>query len=366
MPHKSRKILEISTDKLRKNYQTILCHISPLKAIPVLKADAYGMGALEIARALLPEQPPRFAVAEIDEALEIKKLGLPVQILGDVLEDEIPEIVSEDIICPITSLSLAQALDKEAEAQGKIAEAQFLIDTGMGRLGIILNDAEELILQATKLKNIKFTGIYSHFPHAYNDQDFTNTQVAKFDQLLKKLKQKNIHFSEVHIANSDGLQNIKTSYKEPFNLVRTGLNLYGCFDMEGQRVLNLEEIITLKAKVVSIRELDAKETIGYGRTYTLKKKARIATIAIGYADGLPISLSNQGHFIFQGLKLPIVGRVSMDYSTVLLEDQVNLKEGDFVTCLGESISVADWAKSQNTITYDIICRLSQRIKRIYN
>lgn len=365
MPQNSRKILEISKEKLKQNYRTILKHIAPLKAIPVLKADGYGIGAREIGKILKDEKPPRFAVAEVKEALQMKDLDIPIQILGDVLEEELEDIVRENIICPITSLEMAVALNKEAQKQNKIAEAQFLIDTGMGRLGAPNKDAEQLIIEASKLQNIDFTGIYSHFPHAYDDQDFTQKQVIKLKALIDKMAKLDINFRDVHIANSDGLQNIKDSYQKPFNLVRTGINLYGCFDMEGQRVLDLQEIITLKAKVVSIRELDAGETIGYGRTYTLSKNSLIATVAIGYADGLPISLSNKGHFIYDGHKCPIVGRVSMDYTTILVNEKVSLKEGDFVTCLGESISVADWASSQNTITYDIICRLSQRIERIY-
>ena len=361
----SRKILEVSTSKLRQNYQTILKHVSPLKVLPVLKAGAYGVGAKEVAKILKEEGAPRFAVAELSEALDIKDLGLPIQIIGDVVHDEIPDIVKHDIICPITSFELAEELNSEAQRQNKSIEAQFLIDTGMGRLGVPLELAEELILKAQDLKNIHFTGLYSHFPHAYEDKDFSIGQVKKLNGIIKKLSSVGINFQDIHIANSDGLQNIHDSYQAPFTMVRTGLNLYGCFDMEGQRVLDLQEILTLKAKIVSIRELNKGETIGYGRTFTLSEKSRIATVAIGYADGLPISLSNKGHFISEGHKCPIVGRVSMDYTTVLINEKLELKEGDFVTCLGESISVADWASSQNTITYDIICRLSQRIERVY-
>ena len=365
MLNRSRKILEISTEKLCQNYRTILEHISPLEAIPVLKADAYGLGAKEIAQILLKENPPRFAVAELSEAFEIKDLGLAIQIIGDVIETELPEIVQENIICPITSIEMAKKLNLEAQKQNKVAEAQFLIDTGMGRLGAPLDQAIQLILEASKLEHINFSGIYSHFPHAYDDHDFSKQQVEKLNDIISELAKENISFKDVHIANSDGLQNISESYQNPFNLVRTGLNLYGCFDMEGQRILNLQEILTLKAKAVSVRELKKGETIGYGRTYTLQKNSKVATIAIGYADGLPISLSNKGHFLFKGEELPIIGRVSMDYTTVLVPEDLELNEGDFVTCLGESISVADWASSQNTITYDIICRLSQRIERIY-
>ena len=361
----ARNYLDIDLILLKANYKKIKERVSPLDLIAVLKADAYGLGAYKIAECLSECGIKDLAVAETCEAERLINLGLPIQILGDILIDEIPWIVENNIIAPICSFEIAKALSDEAVKQGKTVETQCLIDTGMGRLGILLSKAYHVILEIKKLPNLNVTGIYSHFPFAYSDFDFSNHQVRSFCQLLSQLKSQNIEFDRVHFANSDGIHNIDSSLNTPFTHARTGINLYGCFDLEGRKTIQLSEVLSLKSRLVSVREMPWGSSIGYGRTHRLEKDSLIGTVAIGYADGLPISLSNNGHLIVRGKRCPIVGRVSMDYTTILLNDVPEVEEGDEVTCLGEGIKVSDWAASKNSITYEIICSISSRVKRRY-
>jgi alanine racemase len=197
----------------------------------------------------------------------------------------------------------------------------------------------------------------------------TEGQIEKFLNLLENLSSKGISFSKIHIANSDAINNFPMTYHTPFNYVRTGINIYGSFDNEGQRILNLEPILTLKTKLAAVRTLPAGMTLGYGCTYKLMKDTRVGTIAAGYADGLPLALSNRGYVIINGSLCPVLGRVSMDYTTVSLEDAPDAKIGDEVICLGgegpRSISVDDWAQIKGTHAYEIICSFGTRVARRY-
>ena len=360
-----RNHLSIDLKKLKQNFHLINEHVKPLKVMAVLKADAYGLGLERISQALIEENVDSFGVAELSEALKIIELKKPIYILGDILEEEIPLIVEHQIIPPVNTFEKAKLLNDEAKGKGIKLPIQFLIDTGMGRLGTPIIKAKEFILSCRQFSHLQFHGIYSHFPHAYEDQEFSQKQITAFLELVDELKQENISFEEIHIANSDGIQNIHDASQFPFTMVRTGINLYGCFDLEGQRVLDLQEIISLQSRLIAIRQLTAGDSVGYGRSYTLEKDSLIGTVSIGYADGLPLSLSASGVMIINGHRCPIIGRVSMDYTTVLLPNNSVFEVGDNVMCLGEDTSVSDWAHSKKTITYEIICALSPRIQRLY-
>ena len=337
----------------------------PAKVLAVLKANAYGLGILPIAQALKAEEIQGFGVAEPREALAIRKLGLPVHILGGLLPSEIPCVVKEDIIAPITDIKIAQMLNAEALKQSKTVECHILIDTGMGRLGISLPDAEETIEKIMNFPGLKCIGLYSHFPHAYGDPEFSQWQLNQMADLLARLRNKKISFSWVHFANSDGINNIPSSFSKPYNLVRVGINLYGLFDLEGDCSLELEAAVTVKARLIAIRELAAEAAIGYGRTHRLNRTTLVGTVAIGYADGLPFAMSNNGNVIIRGKRCPILGRISMDYTTISVDNVPNAQVGDEVICLGQGVSVNDWAQRKNSTPYDIICSLGSRVERRY-
>ncbi|MCH2204631.1 MAG: alanine racemase [Lentisphaerales bacterium] len=360
----ARNTLEIRLDLIQQNYQNILNHVSPLQVMCILKANAYGLGALSVARALVEKGVKRIGVADVNEALELKDLGVEVQLIGDLVDHEIEAVVSEGFIAPITSYEHALKLNCEAEKQNRIVDAQFLIDSGMGRLGIPLEIAYDEILKCKGLGSLNLSGMYSHFPVAYGDQKFSGRQVDEVLGLVERLRASGLEFSELHMANSDGIHNVVSSRMQPFNMVRTGINLYGYYDLEGDKQFPLQQVLKLKSKLISVRELPAGTTVGYGRTFTLLGNMKVGTVAIGYADGMPISLSNNGFLLVNGVKCPIVGRVSMDYTTIDVS-HVEATSGDDLICLGDGLDVSEWAKQASTINYDIICSIGARVKRVY-
>lgn len=365
----SRVWLDIDLNAITHNFQTIKSVSSPLKVMTVLKANAYGLGISRIAEELVKSGSDAIGVAELNEALEVINLGIPVHILGGLLPQEVEAVVRHNIIAPITDFTTAKLLSKEAQNQNKEIKCHLLIDTGMGRLGI-KKQVFETILQIAKLPNITCSGIYSHFPVAYENAEFSKYQINKFTELIDSLKQEGIEFEEIHIANSDGINNLLEATKPPFTMVRCGINLYGVNELSGNVNDQLKPAVELKSRLVSIRQIEAGETIGYGRTYKLPKRMRIGTICAGYADGVPLSASNQGRVIINNVLCPILGRVSMDYITVSLESAQNAKAGDEVILIGESeehqITVENWAQQMGSIPYQVICSFGNRVKRVYN
>jgi alanine racemase len=367
---RNRVWLDINLATLKDNFRRIKEAVAPSSVIGVIKANAYGLGMPRIAEALVDAGVSGFGVAELNEALDLKALGKPVQILGGILPGEIPSAIEADIIIPVTDLETAGLISKEAVKQGRTADCQFLIDTGMGRLGMLWKRAVEDICEAVKLPNLSCSGIYSHFPVAYQTGgEFTGDQVKAFLKILEDLKNRGISFERIHIANSDAINNFPYTYQFPFNYVRTGINLHGSFDNEGKRVLNLKSILTLKTRLAAIRTLPAGSTVGYGRTYKLLRDTKVGTISAGYADGLPLALSNRGYVLIKGHLCPILGRVSMDYTSVSLEGAPEARVGDEVICLGgngvHAITVEDWAMTKGTHAYDIICSFGSRVARHY-
>lgn len=366
----SRVWLEIDLAKVRANLQRIRGAVAPCGVIAVLKANAYGLGVLPVAKTLAASGADGFAVAEPDEALQLVGLGLPVQILGGMLEHELPATVAAGIIHPVVSFEVAEQISAEAVRQGRTVECHFLVDTGMGRLGILAGEAVATIAAAVKLPGIRGCGIYSHFPVAYRaGEAYTLGQITRFKEILNSLAEQGIRFAKIHIANSDAINNFPATCQAPFTHVRTGINLHGSFDAEGHRALRLESILTLKARLVQIRTLPAGSKLGYGLTHTLAADTRIGTVAAGYADGLPLALSNRGYVLVHDNLCPILGRVSMDYVTVSLESVPQARVGDCVVCLGgsgpQAITVDTWGDLKGTHPYDIICSFGSRVERKY-
>jgi alanine racemase len=370
-PHPSARVwLDIDLGKLRRNLARIRERVAPCGVIAVLKADAYGLGVEPIAAALAEAGVAGFAVAEPREALRLTGFGLPVQILGGILPDEIPATVAAGIIHPIDCLATARRVSEEAVRQNRTVECHFLIDTGMGRLGLLADAALPDIVAACQLPGLDCRGIYSHFPVAYRaGEEYTLSQIARFRHLLDGLAERGIVFPKVHMANSDAINNFPQAFVAPFNLVRTGINLHGSFDSEGLRSLQLEPVLELKSRLVSIRRLPAGMQMGYGLTYRLLEETPVGTVAAGYADGLPLALSNRGYLLIRGALCPVLARVSMDYVTVSLANVPDAAVGDEVVCLGgtgpTAITVDQWAELKGTHPYEIICSFGSRVERRY-
>lgn len=362
--------LEIDLSALRENYRRIAEAVAPAKVIAVLKANAYGLGELPVARVLAAAGVSGFGVAEPYEALPLLPLGKPVQILSSVLPDEIPAMVEAGVTLPVTDVPTARLISRAAAALGRAAKAHVKLDTGMGRLGILAADAPAAIRAVRALPALDCEGIFSHFPYAYESgSDLTNRQMDLFCAILDDAARDGIFFAKRHIANSDAINNFPRACRPPFNYVRTGINLHGSFDTAGRRALSVTPVLTLKTRLAAVRTLPAGAGIGYGHTYRLPRAARVGTISAGYADGLPLALSNRGCVLIRGIPCPILGRLSMDYTTVSLDCVPDAEVGDEAVCLGGSgpnaVRVEDWAMLKNTHPYEIICSFGNRVERRY-
>ena len=371
---KRRVVVEIDLQALVRNYRKIAAHVKPMDVLCVLKANAYGLGVAAYAKALVEAGCTQFGVAEPYEALELLKVlkgraGIEVQLLSSVLPDEIPEMVKAGVILPITDLAEAKLVSAAAVKAKRTAKVHFKLDTGMGRLGILAKDALGTIRAVKALPGLDCEGIFSHCPMAYEPKDpFTAKQIKLFTSIVAACAKEGIRFKKVHMAASDAINNFPETAKAPFTLVRTGINLHGSFDPYGRKALKVEPVLTLKTRVAQVRELPAGTTLGYGRTWCLNAPAKVATISAGYADGLPLALTNRGFVFIGGRRCKIVGRISMDYTTVDVTDVPGVKAGDEVVCFGkcgrDAITPDDWAALKGTHAYDIICSLGTRVQRV--
>jgi alanine racemase len=360
--------LEVDLRALRRNFAQIRKTVKPARVMAVLKANAYGLGAIPVAQALVEAGVDRLGVAEVKEAAQLAgRFRIPVQIVGGLLASEIPLCVRLGVVCPVPDLETARALSREAVRRRKRVKVHLKIDTGMGRLGFPHFRAYEDILAARELPGLEFEGIYSHFPNANNPMHAkSREQIALFRGLLGRLEQAGMRFPLIHMANSDGINNFPESY---FNLVRTGINLYGVFDLSGLRMYHLAPTLTLKTTLLARRRLPAGYTIGYGGTHVLFRDTWVGTVPAGYADGVPLAASNSGEVLIRGKACPIIGRVSMDYLTVDLNGCPAARVGDEVVLVGRSgrreITIEDWARVKQTHPYEIICSLGPRVERAY-
>lgn len=367
---KRRVQVEIDLGALVRNYRKIAAHVKPLSVLCVLKANAYGLGVEAYAAALAKTDCVGFGVAEPFEALQLAgKYGKRVQLLSSVLPDEIEAMVAADVALPIIDLESARLISAAAVRLGKVARVHFKIDTGMGRLGILAEEALAVIRKVEQLPNLACEGIFSHCPMAYDPKDpFTARQIGLFKSIVAAVQKEGFSFPFVHMAASDAINNFPETAQVPFTMVRTGINLHGSFDPYGRKTLQVEPVLTLRTRVAQVRSLPAGTTLGYGRTWCLREPTRVATISAGYADGLPLALSNRGQVIIGGRYCPVIGRISMDYTTVDVSAVEGVKPGDEVICLGRdgdcSITPDDWATLKGTHAYDIICSLGSRVERV--
>lgn len=378
-----RVVVEIDLKALVRNYRKIAAHVKPAKVLCVLKANAYGLGVADYAKALASAGCTMFGVAEPYEALELLRVLAParssvnsrktgaaeVQMLSSVLPDEVEPMVKAGVILPVIDVATAKLISAAAVKAKVVAKVHFKLDTGMGRLGILAKDALAVMREVKKLPNLDCEGVFSHFPMAYDPKDpFTKRQIKIFKSIVAAAEKEGFKFKKVHISASDGINNFPETAKKPFTVVRTGINLHGSFDPYGRKALKVEPVLSLKTRVAQVRELPAGTTLGYGRTWCLNAPTKVATISAGYADGLPLALTNRGFVFIGGKRCKIIGRISMDYTTVDVSGVPNVKPGDEVVCFGkcgkDSITPDDWAALKGTHAYDIICSLGNRVQRI--
>lgn len=360
--------IEVDLRALRSNFKIIKNYLgSKVKIVATIKQSAYGHGLIPIARELRGRGVDYFGLGSVEEAIALRKnnIGGSLLVLSAVLDKFTEFFIQYDIIPTIVDLKFACKLDKEAKKAKKVVPVHIKIDTGMGRLGPSYKQAHDFIKRLSKFKNLSLEGIYTHFPVADSDQDFTNRQIDIFNRFIEKLAKEKIFFKFCHCANSIGIVKYPNAH---FNMVRPGLILYGINPDENIN-LNVKPILSLKSKIIFVKKIDKGISVSYGRSYVAKNARNIATAAIGYADGYPWALSGKAKVIIKDKFFNLAGRVCMDHIMIDLGATSNIKAGSEVILIGQSksleINAENLAKSADTIPYEIVSRLSLQIPRLY-
>lgn len=340
-----------------------------VKLLCVIKADAYGHGAVAFAKHL-DDKCDFFGVACIEEAIELKKAGIktPLLILGTVAHYNFDQVVENDIRIPIYSFDAAKALSDEAVKQNKTVKFHFCVDTGMSRIGFQVNEeSADLCKKITELPNIYAEGLFSHFATA-DEKDLSKAinQREQFKKFISYLEERNIDIPIKHINNSAGIMN----FDEYFDMCRMGIITYGLYpsDEVDKSLLDIRPVMQWKTHISHIKTLENGREISYGGTYTVDGEKKIATIPVGYADGYPRCLSNKGKVLINGQFAPITGRVCMDQFMVDITG-IEAKEGDTVVLVGKSgeneLSMEEVSEAAYSFNYELPCRITRRVPRTY-
>ena len=365
--------LEIDLNKLEYNLKQIKqCVGEKVELLPVIKANAYGLGAVALKDTLEKNNINYVAVAMIKEAIELRDNGfkMPIIVLNEILDCEVEDIIKYNLTTGISTYEIAKKLDECAEKNNTTTKVHIKIDTGMGRVGLIATDTSEFekdintIEKIKALKNIDVEGIYSHLASPDTEKDYTNKQISLFDNLLAKLEDKNINIKYKHILASTGI----TDYTyASYNMVRPGIIIYGHTSRgKAQAKLDLKACTKLLSKVAYIKTVPENTSISYGRTYITKGYTKIATVPMGYADGVRRELSNKGYVAINGKKAPIIGVVCMDNFMVDVTKIPDVKVGDDVAIWdNENITLEEVASKCDTIVHDILCGITNRVNRVY-
>jgi len=358
--------IELRTDRLVKNLQTLRDCSGQTDILAVIKANAYGHGLREIASSLAGKVT-YFGVATLREALELKEHQpqTPVFLFGHLFAPELPAALLGGITLSVSSLKKAREISDLSQSLGRKTSIHVKVDTGMGRMGILAREAADSIEEIAKLEGLMLDGIYMHFPSAEKNDSFRATQVRKFGILLRTLEEKNIVFRYRHATNSAAALTLKTPL---FNMIRPGLTLYGIYpDPCLKETARFEPILSLKSRILLVKKVRTGESVGYGREFMATKDTTIAVLPFGYSHGYPYGAWKKAFVLFKGKRLPLAGKVSMDYIAVDLGG-TEAKEGETVTLIGEDqgerITAEDVAEWAGTIPYEIVTRLNGHLPRI--
>lgn len=362
---------KIDLDAVEYNYNNTRAKLPQgCKLLGVIKADAYGHGAVELAR-FLENKCDFFGVACIEEAVELKKAGIktPILILGYVAPAFYDLVVKYDIRIPVFSYDTAKALSDEAVKQGKTVPFHFCIDTGMSRIGFQVNEeSADICKEICALPNIEAEGLFSHFATA-DESDLTKAlaQREKYKKFVEMLESRGIQIPIKHLNNSAGIMN----FDEYFDMCRMGIILYGLYPSEevDKSLLDIKPVMSWLTHISHIKTLEAGREVSYGGTFKTTEPRVIATIPVGYADGYPRCLSNKGRVIINGQYAPIVGRVCMDQFMVDVTDVDGAELDSTVTLVGKDgdaeLSMEEVSNAAYSFNYELPCRVARRVPRTY-
>ena len=367
-------VAEIDLVALLHNYAALqVCAGPNVAVIPVIKADAYGHGAVPVAACLAEVGVPGFAVATVDEARVLKNSGIKesILILGALYEEDLPLVCRGGIIPVLWERESARLLSAFAQKNRKTIDVQIKIDTGMSRAGVLETEALAFISQVKELPGLNLVGLLSHLAVADGEKEWERRYTENQAQAFAAICTGSFEFDSrplvLHLANSAAIVRYDFS---GCNQARTGIALYGSYPDDGLRdKVDLRPVMTVKSGIVLLKTLKPGSSVSYGCTYTAQEKITIALLPIGYADGLRRSLSGCGEVLIRGRRVPIIGRVCMDWTMVDVTDIEGVSVGDEVVLLGsqgdQEISAEELAATLGTISYEVFCAWSSRVKREY-
>jgi len=362
-----RTCAEINLDNLSHNTRAIQEKVAPAKVIPMIKADAYGHGAIPVARRLVREGFEMFAVAQFQEAMELRESGIkqPILILGRLFPHDLPEAVKAGF-----RISLFGKEDIgwiEAAGLDLPAYVHANVETGMGRVGTLLDREPDFFDALVHASRCRWEGLYSHFSTSdEKDKSYANLQLSRFRKIVSRVQLLDKRPSMLHMANSGAILDMPESY---FDAVRPGILMYGHYpSRETSQSILPRQAMTFKTYVAHLRDMPEGHPISYGRRWITPRRTHIAVLPVGYADGVRRGLTNKGEVLIQGKRYPMVGTVTMDQIMVHVGDDP-IRPGDEVVLWGESaqgtIKVAEVAEKIGTIPYELTCGVSQRVQRVY-
>jgi alanine racemase len=337
----------------------------------VLKANAYGHGMIPVARSILNEKTASsLGVAIVEEGISLRRNNIhaPVLVLTAPDEHQLQLFAENDLEVTLCSLSVAQKLNRISARLAKKAVVHVKLDTGMGRIGIPPNDAVEFIGRLLKMKNIYVKGLYTHFATSdEKEPTFARRQLSEFNSVVRALNAGGVHIPVKHCANSGAILQLPGSC---FDMVRPGIMMYGYYpSCEIRKTLPLKPAMSIRATIGFLKTAEKGTSISYGRRYHTKSKTNIASVTVGYADGISRRLTNRTSAIVNGRRCPVVGTICMDQLMIDVGRRATCKVGDVVTLMGregdQEISVWDISNALGTIPYEVCCGISERIPRAY-
>jgi len=363
--YQERSWTEISLSNYIHNLKEIQKFSSGKSVMQIVKADAYGHGAYEIAKTALNNGVCMLGVANVDEGslLRYQNIDAPILILSPALFGEIPEIIENRLIPSIGNVDFAIKLNQIAESLNRTITVHLNIDTGMGRSGIEADRARELINSVRKLSCIRIEGIFSHYAASENDKDYTNNQLILFQKLIAEI---GIELKYLHISNSSGVISQTETYS---NLVRLGILTYGIYtDNAQKKLISLKPVMSFKSRVSHLKTAQPGQSIGYNRTYISDKAMKYAIIPVGYADGYDFLLSNKSHVLVNSQLCKVLGKISMDMTAIDVSQIAEIKVNDEVTLIGDNpheITAEYLSSLYNGSSYELLCQIGRRAKRYF-
>ncbi len=361
---------EVNHKALTDNFRLVSGMVSEgTEILPIVKANAYGHGAIEISKTLVQAGANVLGVATVEEGRELREAGIRqrILVLGRIVPPELAAALRWDLEIAIPHIEIARHLGSMAASSGKIARIHLKVDTGMTRLGVPWSEAPAALVEIRSTEGLELVGVFSHFANAdLADEEFTREQIQRFEGVRNSPEASGLSAGIFHLANSAAI--LTSNYPENTG-VRPGIMLYGSPPSASISGNGIKPVLSWKCRVLQVREVPKGTGVSYGQVFVTKRKSRIATIAVGYADGYSRCLTNKGRVLIRGRKLPIIGRVCMDLSMVDITDTADVQVGDEVILIGRqdgvSMHAQELADLAGTISYEIFCGISSRISRIH-